>query len=120
MQFELFFNSENIDFKKKLGKDYKVKLKKIEDDLNNNGINDYDDNRISFSSCSNSEYVISFSRMSEKYGMFYVSQENKEISINEILEKNYRFNSNEYYFYLFEFNDLGEIINIFENSVIFG
>ncbi len=119
VQFEVFFNSENVDFEEKFGKDYQKILKNIEDDLNNDVINKHYDLTTKLSSCSESQYVISFSRMSETYVMCYLSQEGRKISIDEILEKKYKFNSNEYYFFLFEFNNSGNIINVFENSIIF-
>ncbi|WP_103068145.1 hypothetical protein [Aquimarina sediminis] len=120
MQFDFFFNSKNVDFEKKFGVGYQKKLKNIENDLNNNRIEKHNDLSIKFSSCSESKYVLSFSRMSETYVMCYLSEEGRNISIDEILEKKYKFNSNEYYFFLFEFNNSGNIINVFENSVIFG
>ncbi|WP_074407476.1 MULTISPECIES: hypothetical protein [Aquimarina] len=120
MQFEVFFNSENVDFEKKFGKDYQKILKNIEDDLNNDRIDKHNDLSINLSPCSESKYVISFSRMSKTYVMCYLSQEGRNISIDEILEEKYKFDSNEYYFFLFEFNNSGSIINVFENSVIFG
>ncbi len=118
MQFELFYNLENVNFEKEYGKDYQKELKKIENDLNNE-TDKYDDAYSGFSSCEKSEYIISLSRISEKYVMCYLSQENRNVTIDEILKRKYKFNSNEYYFFLIEFDTSGNIVNVFENSVIF-